>query len=187
VSGRESLAGEPGLREPGAIRDRSVRQDNYAGAHPAALEALAEANAGWAPSYGDDVYTLALGERMRELFGDVEAFPVFNGTGGNVTALGTVLRPHEAVICPQTAHINVDECGARTLRGLQARGLPRRRQAHAGLVRGAVGVGDQHHVQARVSSASRPSWARSTRPLRPRRWRPSRTRTACCCTSTARG
>ena len=34
---------------------------------------------------------------MRELFGDVEAFPVFNGTGGNVTALAAVLRPYEAV------------------------------------------------------------------------------------------
>ena len=37
---------------------------------------------------------------------------MFNGTGGNVTALSAVLRPFEAVICPETAHINVDECGA---------------------------------------------------------------------------
>src|SRR5512140_2978397 len=86
--------------------------DNYAGVHPAVLEAIAAANAGFAPAYGDDRWTFALRDRVRELLGDVEVFPVFNGTGGNVTSLATVLRPYEAVICPSTAHINVDECGA---------------------------------------------------------------------------
>ena len=47
--------------------------DNYAGAHPAVLEAVAAANEGWAPAYGDDPWTARLRDRMRELFGDVEA------------------------------------------------------------------------------------------------------------------
>ena len=131
--------------------------DNYAGAHPAALEAIVEANAGWAPSYGDDAWTAALRERLRELFGDVEAFPVFNGTGGNVTALGTILRPFDAVICPETAHINVDECGApERFAGCKLVDLPTPDgKLTPELVRGAVrGIGDQHHVQPRAVSIS---------------------------------
>jgi threonine aldolase len=36
----------------------------------------------------------------------------WGGTGANVVALATLLQPWQAVICPQNAHINVDECGA---------------------------------------------------------------------------
>src|SRR5665647_1682095 len=101
----------------GPARERRLvlfASDNYAGVHPAVLAAIAAANGGFAPAYGDDDWTLALQERMREVFGDVDAFPVFNGTGGNVTALATVMQPFEAVICAETAHINADECGAAT-------------------------------------------------------------------------
>ena len=131
--------------------------DNYAGAHPAVLEAVAAANEGWAPAYGDDEWTARLRERLRELFGDVEAFPVFNGTGGNVTALSAVLRPHEAVICPETAHINVDECGApERIAGAKLVDLPTPDgKLTPELLRSRlVGFGDQHHVQARVASIS---------------------------------
>jgi threonine aldolase len=131
--------------------------DNYAGAHPAVLEAIAAANQGWAQAYGDDDWTARLRERLRELFGDVEPFPVFNGTGGNVTALSAVLRPYEAVICPETAHINVDECGApERIAGAKLVDVP----APDGkltpeLLRSRLtGFGDQHHVQARVASIS---------------------------------
>jgi threonine aldolase len=134
--------------------------DNCAGVHPAVLAAIAASNDGFAPAYGDDDWTLALQERMREVFGDVEAFPVFNGTGGNVTALATVMHPFEAVICPQTAHINVDECGApERFAGSKLVDLP---TADGKLtpdhVRSAlVGMGDQHHVQARVVSITQPT------------------------------
>jgi threonine aldolase len=131
--------------------------DNYAGAHPAALAAVAAANAGWARAYGDDEWTAWLRERLREVFGDVEAFPVFNGTGGNVTALSAVLRPHEAVICPETAHINVDECGApERIAGAKLVDVPTPDgKLTPELVRSRLtGFGDQHHVQARVVSIS---------------------------------
>lgn len=131
--------------------------DNYAGAHPAVLEAIAGANAGWAPAYGDDVWTARLRERLRELFGDVEPFPVFNGTGGNVTALAAVLRPYEAVICPETAHINVDECGApERIAGAKLIDIPTPdgKLTPELLDSRLVGFGDQHHVQARVVSIS---------------------------------
>ena len=131
--------------------------DNYAAAHPAVLEAVAAANTGWAPAYGDDAWTVRLRERLRELFGDVEAFPVFNGTGGNVTALAAILRPFEAVICPETAHINVDECGApERIAGAKLIDVPTPDgKLTPELLRSRlVGFGDQHHVQARLVSIS---------------------------------
>jgi threonine aldolase len=131
--------------------------DNYAGAHPAVLEALAAANDGWAVAYGEDPQTLALEERLGELFGPVAAFPVFNGTGGNVTLLGALLRPHEAVICPVTAHVNVDEAGApERFAGCKLLDVP---TEHGKLTpevvaAAAQGLGDQHHVQPRLVSVS---------------------------------
>jgi threonine aldolase len=131
--------------------------DNYAGAHPAVLDAVTAANGGWAQAYGDDVWTARLRDRLRELLGDVEAFPVFNGTGGNVTALAAVLRPYEAVVCPETAHINVDECGApERIAGAKLVDVPTPDgKLTPELLRGRlVGFGDQHHVQAKVVSIS---------------------------------
>ncbi len=131
--------------------------DNYAGAHPAVLDAVAAANAGWARAYGDDEWTARLRGRLRELLGDVESFPVFNGTGGNVTALAAVLKPFEAVICPETAHINVDECGApERIAGAKLVDVPTPDgKLTPELLRGRlVGFGDQHHVQTRVVSIS---------------------------------
>ncbi len=131
--------------------------DNYAGAHPAVLDAVAAANGGWAQAYGDDAWTARLRERLRELFGEVESFPVFNGTGGNVTALAAVLRPYEAVICPETAHINVDECGApERIAGAKLIDVPTPDgKLTPELLHGRlVGFGDQHQVQARVISIS---------------------------------
>jgi threonine aldolase len=37
---------------------------------------------------------------------------MFNGTGANVVALSCLVRPYEAVICPASAHLQTDECGA---------------------------------------------------------------------------
>jgi threonine aldolase len=131
--------------------------DNYAGAHPAILEAVAAANDGWARAYGDDPWTASLSVRLRELLGDVAVFPVFNGTGGNVTILSAVLRPYEAVICPETAHINVDECGApERIAGAKLVDVPTPdgKLTPELLRQRLIGFGDQHHVQAKVVSVS---------------------------------
>ena len=96
--------------------DPSVRgfaSDNYAGVHPEVLAALALANGGHQISYGEDEYTAHLQDVFRGHFGErAEAFPVFNGTGANVVALQALLPRWGAVIAAETAHINVDECGA---------------------------------------------------------------------------
>ncbi|MFF6870114.1 beta-eliminating lyase-related protein [Streptomyces sp. NPDC012450] len=96
--------------------DPSVRgfaSDNYAGAHPEVLAALALANEGHQVAYGEDQYTDHLQRIVHSHFGPgAEAFPVFNGTGANVTALQALTDRWGAVICAESAHINVDEGGA---------------------------------------------------------------------------
>jgi threonine aldolase len=92
---------------------RSFASDNYAGVHPEVLAALALANGGHQVAYGDDAYTENLQQIIRGHFGaTAQAFPVFNGTGANVVALQAVTDRWGAVVCAETAHINVDECGA---------------------------------------------------------------------------
>lgn len=92
---------------------RDFASDNYAGAHPEVIAAIAAANGGHVTSYGDDAWTARLREQFTELLGEgVEAFPVFNGTGANVVGLQAMLTRWGAVITPSLAHINTDEGGA---------------------------------------------------------------------------
>ena len=89
---------------------RGFASDNYSGAHPEVLAALAAANGGHQTSYGGDVYTARLQAEIERLFGTgVVAYPVFNGTGANVLSPRAMCRPWEGVICAQTANLNVDE------------------------------------------------------------------------------
>jgi threonine aldolase len=91
---------------------KSFGSDNHAGAHPAVLTALAAANIGDATAYGDDPLTEEVTARLCAEFGAAAAFFVFGGTAANVLGLGLMLRPFEAVICAESAHLNGDECGA---------------------------------------------------------------------------
>jgi threonine aldolase len=86
--------------------------DNTAGACPEALAALVAANEGYVPSYGDDRYTAAAADRIREIFEcDCEVFFVFNGTAANSLAIAAGLAPYHSVVCADVAHIETDECG----------------------------------------------------------------------------
>ena len=92
---------------------RGFASDNYAGAHPEILAALADANEGHQIAYGEDVYTARLQEVIRGHFGEqAEAWPVFNGTGANVTGLTSMLPRWGAVVATSTAHIHTDENAA---------------------------------------------------------------------------
>jgi threonine aldolase len=92
---------------------RGFASDNYAGVHPEALAAVAAANGGHQTAYGEDAYTARLGDVVRAAFGDgAEVYPVFNGTGANVTALTSLMPRWGAVIATSTAHIHTDEAGA---------------------------------------------------------------------------
>src|SRR3954470_7154870 len=87
--------------------------DNHAGVLPEVLEAIAAANEGHAHSYGDDDWTRRAEARVRAHFGEqARTFFVFNGTRAKVAALRALGRRWEAVVCADTAHINIDEGGA---------------------------------------------------------------------------
>jgi threonine aldolase len=92
---------------------RSFGSDNNAPIAPEILQAIAAANAGDAVGYGDDAWTARATARFKEVFGErTDVYFTFNGTGANVAALSSVLRPWEAVLAPASAHLQTDECGA---------------------------------------------------------------------------
>jgi threonine aldolase len=89
--------------------------DVYPGsAHPEILRYLLEHNLDHFVDPGEDTYTELGAERIKQAFGltDVDIHYLPNGTISNVTALSSMLRPFEAVICPTTGHINNYEAGA---------------------------------------------------------------------------
>nr|WP_194241609.1 low specificity L-threonine aldolase [Galbitalea soli] len=130
---------------------RGFASDNYAGAHPEILDAIAAANGGHQIAYGEDLYTARLQEVMREHFGaQAETFPVFNGTGANVTALTSVLPRWGAVVAASTAHINTDEGGApERVSGLKLLTVdtPDGKLTPELIDRQAWGWGDEHRAQ----------------------------------------
>jgi threonine aldolase len=130
---------------------RGFASDNYAGAHPEVLSAIADANGGHQIAYGEDVYTARLQEVMKEHFGEqAEAFPVFNGTGANVTALTSVLPRWGAVVATSTAHIHTDENGApERISGLKLLTVPTPdgKLTPELIDREAWGWGDEHRAQ----------------------------------------
>lgn len=80
--------------------------ENYAGVHPEIIESLAKANEGYERSYGNDNYTARATKAFRQHFGEIaEVHYSFNGTGGNVFALGTMLNRYEALVCADVAHV----------------------------------------------------------------------------------
>ncbi|NCY01464.1 MAG: low specificity L-threonine aldolase [Planctomycetia bacterium] len=87
--------------------------DNAAGCCPEAWEALEKANAGWAPSYGDDGWTARACALIRDLFEhDAEIFFAFNGTAANSLALAALCQSYHSILCHEIAHVETDECGA---------------------------------------------------------------------------
>ncbi|MDD4403733.1 MAG: low specificity L-threonine aldolase [Parabacteroides sp.] len=92
---------------------RSFASDNNSGVHPLVMDAVIKANENHAVGYGDDPWTAAAVTKIKEIFGEkASPFFVFNGTGANSVALQAVTRSFNSILCAETAHINVDECGA---------------------------------------------------------------------------
>src|ERR1700728_540425 len=87
--------------------------DNVAGAMPEALQALADANVGFAGGYGSDHVSARAADLIRALLDvDAEVRFVASGTAANALALAALAQPHEAVICHEHAHVATDETGA---------------------------------------------------------------------------
>jgi threonine aldolase len=137
---------------------KSFGSDNQAGAHEAVLGMMAHVNTGDATAYGEDPWTQRACAEIRSLLrADGDVFLVFTGTAANVLGLSLLLRPHEAVICPQSAHLNVDECGA-VERVLGSRLLPVPApdgKLTPALIASRLGDrGDVHRAQPKVAAIS---------------------------------
>jgi threonine aldolase len=96
-----------------ALSRRSFASDNNAPVAPEIMQAIVAANDGDAIGYGEDVWTARALDAFRQHFGPgTDVYFTFNGTGANVAALSSLLRPWEAVLAPSSAHLQTDECGA---------------------------------------------------------------------------
>jgi threonine aldolase len=137
---------------------RGFASDNAATIHPEVLAAIERVNAGHAFGYGHDRCTEALAGRFREQFGErALAFPVWGGTGANVLCLRAACRPWQAVVCPETAHLNADECGApEAIAGVKLVTVATEdgKLSPAAVEKTLGRVGDEHAVQPRVVSVS---------------------------------
>lgn len=95
------------------MNKRGFASDNNAGVHPDILKAIQNVNEGHTIAYGDDPYTEKATAVIKDIFGEeAEVFFVFIGTAANVLGLDAITQPYNSIICSETAHIHVDECGA---------------------------------------------------------------------------
>lgn len=137
---------------------KSFGSDNHAGAHESVLRALARANTGDATAYGADPWTDEAAAALRATFGARGGvFFVFTGTAANILGLSLLLRPYEAVICPETSHVNVDECGAiERILGtkLLTVATPDGKLTPSLIASRLEGRGDEHRAQPRVAAIS---------------------------------
>jgi len=135
---------------------RSFASDNNAGVHPAVIKAISAVNQGHVVGYGDDPYSESAVKLFKRHFGkDIEVFFVFNGTAANCLSLKAFTNSYHPVICAESAHIYVDECGApEKFTGCKLIPLPTNDgKLTVEAVHSAYhGIGDQHHVQPRVIS-----------------------------------
>ena len=141
---------------------RGFASDNYAGAHPEILAALAGANGGHQISYGEDVYTA----RLQEVHGRPPRRRTSRSSRCSTAPARTCCRCSRcsprwgAVICAETAHIHTDENGAPGAgrRAQAADGADPGRQAHPRADRPAG-------LRAGATSTARSRWpSRSPRP-----------------------
>lgn len=140
---------------------RGFGSDNHSGISPEVIEAISMANSEHALAYGDDEYTQRLEALIKETFGEqARVYLVFNGTGANVLSIDAMCRSHEAVVCAETAHINVDECGA-PQRFVGCRLLtvdtPDGKLTPALVKTRLHGFGFEHHSQPKAISISQPT------------------------------
>lgn len=140
---------------------RGFGSDNHAPVHPKILEALLECNHGHAPSYGTDDWSNKVEKTIKEHFGpEAIGFFVFNGTAANVLAIKNLIKSHEAILCTDVAHLNVDECGApefftgaKVITVASLQGKLNVEDLDKKLIR----KGDQHFSQAKILSITQPT------------------------------
>ena len=105
---------------------RGFESDNCSGVHPRIMRALQEVNYGHAPAYGEDPVTVEAEKLFNRLFErKVDLFFTMNGTGSNCAALAHVIKPYQAIVCAESAHINrAETCAPERIAGGKLIGLP---------------------------------------------------------------
>ncbi len=94
-------------------RMRGFASDNNSGIHPEIIKAITKVNNGHVIGYGDDKYTHKAIKKIKRHFGkDIDVYFTFNGTGSNILSLKILTDSFHSIICAETSHIYVDECGA---------------------------------------------------------------------------
>jgi threonine aldolase len=140
---------------------RGFASDNNSGIHPDILKSIERANTGHVIAYGDDIYTERAIIKVREHFGEeIEVFFVLTGTAANVLGLTVLTNTYNSIICAETAHINVDECGAPE-RFSGCKIIPvesKDGKINADSVKKHLhGFGFEHHSQPKIVSVSQPT------------------------------
>lgn len=142
-----------------AVSSAFFASDNAAPpAHPPiALEAVVAANTGTTTSYGDDPpITQRAADRVRDTFDsppNADVLFAFTGTGANIIALASAVRPFHEILCTDIAHSLLDEAGGPTLvSGASLVALPSDDGIldPAQLDRRITRRGDVHHSQPRI-------------------------------------
>ncbi len=137
---------------------KSFASDNHSGIHPDIVRAIAAANTGHCKAYGADDHTAsALGLIKKHFGAQAEGFFVFNGTGANVLSLQALTKSHQAILCSELAHIQVDECGApEKFTGCKLIGLPHSdgKIRVSDIEKQLAVIGSEHQVQPKVVSIS---------------------------------
>ncbi len=130
--------------------------DNCAPAHPIAIDAVVAANDGPTGSYGSDPFTERAAKLIKDAFSSPHADVLFafTGTGANITALSSGIRPWNEILCSDIAHVLIDEAGGPVrLSGAQLTPMP----SDDGLIDPAhldrlvtMRRGEVHHSQPRI-------------------------------------
>lgn len=140
---------------------KNFASDNHSGALPQMLKAIEKVNVGHCHAYGGDEYTELGIKKFKEHFGnDIDVHFVFNGTAANVLSIKAFLKPYEAVLCAQTAHLEMDECGApEAMTGCKLRLLPSPdgKIKVSDLDQYYIRLGDQHYSQPKMISITQPT------------------------------
>ena len=130
--------------------------DNTAPVHPKIMQAIVDTNQQHVMGYGEDELTRQAVEITKDQFGNnCDVYFTLTGSGTNIVALKTALRPFHAVMCAESAHVNVHECAAaESLIGCKLITLPHQygkltiEQIHSWPHE----MGDLHCTQAKVIS-----------------------------------
>jgi len=143
------------------MNKRGFASDNNAGISPEVLTKIAEVNSGHVIGYGDDQYTREARELFKKHFGQTASFYfVFSGTAANVLGISSAVKSFQTVYCTETAHIQVDECGAlerfagcKIIPIASTDGKMRKEM----LEKHMTGFGFEHHSQPALVSISQPT------------------------------